>query len=101
MFTEYVRDTAVPSWTTVTQGDTSILSVENIYSKHTIGNTLNIHLREKEGVELGWVRFEQGSPTKVIITPPVNTAPGVYQIMLQSFDNAGVVKTTLREEDVI
>ena len=45
MGTEYVRDTAVPSWITVMQGDTSILSVENIYSKHIIGNTLGIYLR--------------------------------------------------------
>ena len=45
MATEYVRDTAVLTNTTVTRGDTNTLSVENIYSLHFIGNTLSIHLR--------------------------------------------------------
>jgi len=45
MFTEYVRDMPVPENIEVTQGDTNTLSVENIYSLHTIGNTLDIKLR--------------------------------------------------------
>ena len=34
------------------------------------------------------------------ITPPFNAAPGVYPIVLQSFDNNGVVKSTLKEDTV-
>ena len=45
MATEYVRDMPVPTSTDVTQGDTNTLSVENIYSLHTIGNPLDIKLR--------------------------------------------------------
>ena len=42
---EYLRDSAVPASTKVTQGDTSTLSIENIYSVYDIVSTLNIHLR--------------------------------------------------------
>ena len=45
MFTEYVRDIAAPKSTEVAQGDSLTLSGENIYSRHTIGNTLDIKLR--------------------------------------------------------
>ena len=45
MATEYVRDIALPTSTEVTQGDTNTLSVDKIYSLHTIGNTLDIKLR--------------------------------------------------------
>ena len=41
----YLRDSAVPASTKVTQGDTSTLSIENIYSVYDIVSTLNIHLR--------------------------------------------------------
>ena len=34
------------------------------------------------------------------IAPPVNTAPGVYPVVLQSFDNNGSVKSTLKEDTV-
>ena len=43
--TEYLRNTAVPTTTQVTQGDTFTLSVDNIYSLNDIANTLDIHLR--------------------------------------------------------
>ena len=45
MGTEYVRDTAIPTSTEVTQGGTNTLSVEKIYSVYDIGNTLDIKLR--------------------------------------------------------
>ena len=99
MFTEYVRDMPIPTSTEVTQGDSFTLSVENIYSKHTIGNILYIHLREKSGAAaLGWFTFTQGSPTQVLIAPPFITAPGVYQLVLESFDNNGSVFSTLKED---
>ena len=43
--TEYLRDTAVPSSTEVTQGDTNTLYVEKIYSVYDIANVLDIKLR--------------------------------------------------------
>ena len=37
----------------------------------------------------------------MLIVPPFNAAPGVYPIVLQSFDNNGSVKSTLKEDTVI
>ena len=37
----------------------------------------------------------------MLIAPPINTAPGIYTLVLESFDNNGVVKSTLKEDTVI
>ena len=35
------------------------------------------------------------------IAPPFNTAPGAYTLVLQSFDNNGSVKATLKEDVIV
>ena len=66
--TEYLRDTAVPKTIEVTAGDTSTLSVQNIYSVYDIGKTLYIQLRQKSGAELDMVTIIQGSPALLRIS---------------------------------
>ena len=63
MATEYVRDSPVLTSISVGHTETEVIVIENIYSKHHIGNTLSIKLRQKAGSELPWVSFVQGSPS--------------------------------------
>ena len=97
MGTEYVRENYVLTSISLGQAETEVIAVENIYSKFTIGNTLDINLRQKAGTELFWVTLEQGNPT-LIKTVPAGVAPGDYTLILQSFDNNGSVKSTLKED---
>ena len=43
--TKYVRDNTLPSSVTIAQGQTETITVSNIYSYYTIGNTIDINLR--------------------------------------------------------
>ena len=73
--------------------------IDNIYPMHLIGNTLDIKMRQKVGSELPWVTLEQGNPTHLKInTAGAVLAPGDYTLILQSFDNNGSVKSTLKED---
>ena len=60
---------------------------------------LDINLRQKAGTELLWVTLEQASPTLIKIVP-VGVAPGDYTLILQSFDNNGSVKSTLKQDSI-
>ena len=59
---------------------------------------LDINLRQKAGTEILWVTLEQGSSTTRIVIVPTAVAPGDYTLILQSFDNNGSVKSTLKED---
>ena len=98
MGTQYARGHSIPSNISVGQAETQVIAVENITSKFTIGNVLDINLRQKAGTELLWVSIEQGNPTTLIKTVPAGVAPGDYTLILQSFDNNGSVKSTLKED---
>ena len=100
MGTEYVRDNSVPSSMSVGQAETEVIAVDNIVSLFPIGNVLDINLRQKAGTELLWVILEQGSLTTLIKIVPAGVAPGDYTLILQSFDNNGSVKSTLKEESI-
>ena len=66
---------------------------------HTIGNTLDIYLRQKDGSSLSWVTIEQSSPTKVLIAP-ANVNAGTYWLILESYDNNGGVFSTLKTDTI-
>ena len=99
MATEYVRDIILPTSISIEQKESRNILVDQIYSKWTIGNELDIILRQKEGNEIPWVTIEQGSPSRVFIDSG-NTVPGHYTLILQSFDNNGSVKSTLKEDTI-
>ena len=63
MGTEYVRIGSVPTSISVEQTENELIAVNQIYSKLTIGNTLDINLRQKAGTEFIWVTLIQGSPS--------------------------------------
>ena len=55
MGTEYVRNSEIPSSLELGKDETKTLDVEKIYSVHTIGNELDIILRQAAKEELSWV----------------------------------------------
>ena len=86
MGAEYVRDQILPDIVDVV-GDEDI-TIDNIYAAQTIGNTLDIHLRQKTGFQLPWVTFTQSNPTTMHIKP-VEVQLGDYEVILESFDSNG------------
>jgi len=97
--TEYLRDTAVPKTIEVTAGDTSTLSVQNIYSVYDIGKTLYIQLRQKSGAELDMVTIIQGSPALLRISLS-KLAGGSLTLIVQSYDDNSSLKPTLKEDTI-
>ena len=76
--------------------------IGQIKSEFTIGNTLDIHLRQKPGESvLSWVSFEQGSPSTQVIIDASNVKPGTYTLTIESFDNNGKVRSTLMTDTII
>ena len=63
MGTEYMRDNEPPTTILVNYMETYTLNVENIKSKETIGNVLDIHQEQVSSPTLTWVTITQGSPT--------------------------------------
>ena len=49
-------------------------------------------------MELSWVTILQGEPTQIQLDPSEDIAAGDYTLILQSFDDNGSKKTTLKEE---
>ena len=76
------------------------LSVENIYSKETIGNVLDIQQEQASGSTLSWVTIIQGSPTSVTLSPDPKVAAGAYTLKLRSFDNNSGSKSTLKLDEI-
>ena len=56
-------------------------------------------MRQKPGTELSWVTIVQGNPTEIRIEP-VDIPEGDYDLILQSFDENGSAKSTLKEDFV-
>ena len=100
MGAEYIRSTPVPDQVEVNKEDTVTIDIENISTPQTIGNSLDIHLRQKADQVLPWVQLTQGSPSQVNISPN-GTPTGEYELVLESFDQNSVVKAALFTDNVI
>ena len=100
MGTEYVRDKKPPTTIQLNYMEAYTLSVENIYSKETIGNVLDIQQEQASGSTLSWVTIIQGSPTSVTLSPDPKIAAGAYTLKLRSFDNNSGSKSTLKLDEI-
>ena len=99
--TKYVRETPAPTAVSLDSGTTTSLTIQMLRSKFAIGNTLDIHLRQKPGDSvLSWVSFEQGSPNTNVIVDASNVKPGTYTLTIESFDNNGKVRSTLETDSI-
>ena len=99
MGVEYVRNIAVPDVIEAPSNGSTDLFIDNIFAQQTIGNVLDIHLRQNPDKQLSWVTIRQASPTQVMIEAQ-GVDPGDYQLTLQSFDNNGKVFSTLKEDTI-
>ncbi len=61
------------------------IEIAPVESLHTIGNVLDIKLRQKAGSELSFATLVTGSPSVLTIAPPA-TAKGSYEVILESYD---------------
>ena len=77
------------------------ISIEKISSKMTIGNTLDIQVRQSAaGVIYTWVTVDQTTPIKVKFEPGLATAAATYNIVLETFDNNSSVKSAILTDQV-
>ena len=97
--TQYGRNSTVPASLEIAAGDAKTLEIEPIYAMLEIGNTLDIHLRQKVGSELPWVTFPDGNPKQVHFAPD-GVEPGNYTVILESFDQNSGVFSTLKTDTV-
>ena len=76
-----------------------MLKVDHVVSTYTIGNTLNIKVRVKDQGSFPWVSVVcYAAYCEVTFT---NTGlSGSQQVVLQSFDDNGSVKSTLKEDKI-
>lgn len=57
MGTEYVHTVPPPTEITIEEGSITTLNIPHITSALTIGNTLDINIRQRSGTELDFVSF--------------------------------------------
>jgi len=101
--TEFVRSTAVPLTVEIVISVPLTFEVEKIaaHASLALGNTLDIMLRQKTGAAFSWVTFTQDTlVTKVNLAPDRSVPPGEYSLVLESFDLAGGVYSTLKTDTI-
>ena len=102
MGTEYVYDTdPPPASADVSQMQTSTLSISNIKSALSIGNTLDPRVRQKQGSGLSWATIIQGiAGIQIQLSPQASVAPGAYTLFLEYYDNNSSVGSILKSHTI-
>ena len=90
MGTEYVRDEEILTEMVLEQGIMDTIAIPHITSALTIGNTLQINLRQKSDSVLDFVSFSNTLGFTDVIFSGEQT-PGTYVLVLESFDEASSV----------
>ena len=102
--TEYVRANSIPTQIKLLPYDTSspVLQIDHITSSYTIGNTLNIKVRVRNGASFPWVAVSCLALDSFCQVTFTNTGlvSGQQQIVLESYDDNGSVKSSLKEDIV-
>lgn len=96
MGTQYVRNGSVPSKIFIEQGSTEVLNVNYIYSKHVIGDELQIQMRVAQGQDIATLENKQGHST--ITIDPGFVDGGTYDLVLESWNDLSPVKSVLRRD---
>ena len=82
MGTEYVHREPPPTEITVTKGSSMTIDIPHITSALTIGNTLKINMRQKNGNELNFVSLSNNISSTHVIIDAFNVASGEYELLL-------------------
>ena len=62
------------------------LNIPHITSSLTIGNTLQIDMRQRSGAELSFVSLSNGASSTDVTIDGNDLALGDYELILESFD---------------
>lgn len=98
--TKYLRESAftVPSSFEVHRGQTGTLLIKNIISQFSIGNELNINLRQTS--QLPFVTFTELEDATEVTIDAANVGIGSYTLKFESFDANGSVQSTLMSDQI-
>ena len=98
--TQYARSVAAPDRVTVAYEGVHEFSIAKITATFEIGNVLDIRLRKVDSQSLSWVTFIEQAGSHTIKLNPGKTAPGVYILQFESYDNNSTPKTALRTDTI-
>lgn len=79
---EYKRNTAVPAEVEVDYRDTKSFSVDNIFPVQTIGNVLDIKLKQDLAAALSWVSLTPNIGSNTVQIAPDELPEGEYTLKL-------------------
>ena len=91
MGTEYVHSKPPLTEITITKGSTTTINIPHITSALTIGNTLQINMRQRTGTELNFVSLKNGGSSTEVIIDGNDLTSGDYELILESYDVANSV----------
>ena len=89
-----MRDLPPETVVMITDSETLTLTIENIRSVSPTVSLL-VQMRQQSSKELSWPSIVQGNPTKIQLAP-VDVSPGDYELILESFNQNGSQKLTLK-----
>ena len=96
----YIRDESLTDIIEIQTGNQSVLSVQHVHSEETIGNQLVIDLRQSAGADLPFVTFVNGATSTDVVIDTTDVEIGEYTLVLESFDTASNVYTTLKTDTI-
>ena len=99
--TVYDRDLDIVSAVTVTRGTSKIIQVSHIKSQLSIGNVLNINLRQKQGDQLEFVSLINTSEYAEVLIDATDLRVGFFvTAVLESIDLDSSERTVLKTDTI-
>ena len=86
MGTKYVRDQTLSETIEIFKDKIHELTIPNIYSEISIGNLLDINLRQASGNELSFVTLSELNDYTLVIIDTNGLQDNEYKLVLESFD---------------
>ena len=91
MGTEYVHSISPPTEITITKGSTTTIDIPHVTSALTIGNTLQINMRQRFETDLNFVSFKNRISLTEVIIDSNDVTDGDYELILESYDESNSV----------
>ena len=76
------------------------MKIPHITSALTIGNTLQINMRQRNGTELHFVSLSNTDSFTEVIIDGNDLTNGNYELVLESYDEASGVYSTLKTDRI-
>ena len=91
MGTKYEHNEPPPTEITLEKGSTKTFDISHITSTLTIGNTLQINIRQRSGFEHVFVSLFNNDDSTTVTIKGNGLSVGSYELELESFDEASSV----------